>query len=62
MRVCVYFSFFCIIVWESGWKSQKDMTIINTRMFGITFEVSLASFKLFTFMNKPLFIHTSEKI
>ena len=37
-----------------------DMTSINTRMFGIMFEVSLlvASLKIFTFMNKPLFIHT----
>ena len=41
-----------------------DMTRINTRMFGITFEVGLlfASFKISTFMNKPLFIHTSEKL
>ena len=36
----------------------------NTRMFGIMFEVSLlvASLKISTFMNKPLFIHTSEKL
>ena len=41
-----------------------DMTSINTRMFVIMFEVSLlfASFKLSTFMNKPLFIHTGEKL
>ena len=41
-----------------------DMTSINTRMFGIMFEVSLlvASLKISTFMNKPLFIHTSEKL
>ena len=33
-------------------------------MFGIMFEVSLlvASLKISTFMNKPLFIHTSEKL
>ena len=32
-------------------------------MFGIMFEVSLfvASLKISKFMNKPLFIHTSEK-
>ena len=41
-----------------------DMTSINTRMFGIMFEVSLlfVSFNIFTFMTKPLFIHTSEKL
>ena len=41
-----------------------DMTSINTCMFGIMFEVSLlvASLKISTFMNKPLFIHTSEKL
>ena len=41
-----------------------DMTSINTRMFGDMFEVSLlvASLKLSTFTNKPLFIHTSEKL
>ena len=45
-------------------KTQIDMTIINTRMFGIMFDVNLlfASFKISTFMNKPLFIHTSEKL
>ena len=33
-------------------------------MFGIMFEVDLlfASFEISTFMNKPLFIHTSEKL
>ena len=41
-----------------------DMTSTNTRMFGIMFEVSLlvASLLISTFMNKPLFIHTSEKL
>ena len=41
-----------------------DMTSINIRMFGIMFEVSLlaVSLKISTFMNKPLFIHTSEKL
>ena len=41
-----------------------DMTSINIRMFGIMFEVSLlvASLKISTFMKKPLFIHTSEKL
>ena len=41
-----------------------DMTSINTRMFGIMFKVSLlvASLKISKFMNKPLFIHTSEKL
>ena len=41
-----------------------DMTSINTCIFGIMFEVSLlvASLKISTFMNKPLFIHTSEKL
>ena len=41
-----------------------NMTSINTRMFGTMFEVSLlvASLKISTFMNKPLFIHTSEKL
>ena len=40
------------------------MTSINIRMFGIMFEVSLlvASLKISTFINKPLFIHTSEKL
>ena len=40
------------------------MTSINTRMFDIIFEVSLlvASLKISTFMNKPLFIHTREKL
>ena len=38
------------------------MTSINTRMFDIMFEVSLlvASLKISTFINTPLFIHTSE--
>ena len=33
-------------------------------MFGIMFEVDLlfASFEISTFMNKPLFIHTSEQL
>ena len=41
-----------------------DMTSINTRMFGIMFEVSLlfVSFKISRFMNKPLLIDTSEKL
>ena len=41
-----------------------DMTSINTHMFCIMFEVSLlvVSLKISTFMNKPLFIHTSEKL
>ena len=43
---------------------HMDMTIINTYMFGIMFEVALliASFEISTFVNKPLFIHTSEKL
>ena len=41
-----------------------DMTSINTCMFGIMFEVRLlvASLKISTFMSKPLFVHTSEKL
>ena len=41
-----------------------DMTIINTRMFGIMFEINLlfASFKISTFMDKSMFIHTSDKL
>ena len=54
-------------VYDYGGASSnhnKDMTIVNSRMFGIMFEVSLlfASFKISTFMNKPLFIHTCEKL
>ena len=41
-----------------------DMTITNTSMFGVMFEVGLliAYFKMATFVNKPLFIHSSEKL
>ena len=35
------------------------MTSINVRMFGIMFGVG---FKISTFINKPLFIHTSDKL
>ena len=39
------------------------MTIINTDMFGIMSVVGLlnATFKIFTFVELPLFIHTGEK-
>ena len=58
---------FSIVLINYGSVSSNhniDITIINTRMFWIMFEVSLlfASFKISTFMNKPLFIHTSEKL
>ena len=58
---------FSIILINDGSVSSNygiDMTSINTRMFGIMFEVSLlvASLRISTFMNKPLFIHTSEKL
>ena len=60
------YSYFCQLINYGSVCSNHniDMTIINTRMFGTMFEVSLlfASFKISTFMNKSLFIYTSEKL
>ena len=58
---------FSLVVIKYGSVSSNhniDTMLINIRMFCIMFEVSLlfASFKISTFMNKPLFIHTSEKL
>ena len=41
---------------------NTDMTITNTSVFGVMFEVGLhiTSFKISSFVDKPLFIHTSE--
>ena len=52
------------IVFHFSSKYDIDMTSIDTRMFGIMFEVSflVPSLKISTFMNKPLFIHASEKL
>ena len=43
---------------------SKDMTITNTNMFGIMFEVGLliVYFIIYTCVNKPLYIHISEKL
>ena len=43
---------------------SKDMTITNTNMFGIMLEVGLliVYFIISTCVNKPLYIHISEKL